>query len=32
LVKKCSVLIQGFAKRGKKKDEFFYRELVDKYS
>ncbi len=32
LVRKCSVLIQGFAKRGKKKDEFFYRELVDKYS
>ena len=32
LVKKCSVLIQGFAKRGKKKDESFYRELVDKYS
>jgi len=25
-------LIQGVAKRGTKKDEFFYRELVDKYS
>ncbi|SVC88226.1 uncharacterized protein METZ01_LOCUS341080 [marine metagenome] len=32
LVEKCFILIQGFAKRGKKEDEFFYRELVNKYS
>ena len=32
LVEKCSVLIQGFKKRGKKEDEFFYREIVNKYS
>jgi len=32
LVKKCSVLIQGFKKRGKKEDEFFYRAIVNKYS
>ena len=31
LVKKCSVLIKGFAKRGQKKDEFFYRELINQY-
>lgn len=32
LIDKCSVLIKGFAKRGKTKEEFFYRELIDKYS
>ena len=32
LVEKCSVLIQGFEKRGKKEDEFFYRAIVNKYS
>ena len=32
LVEKCSVLIQGFKKRGKKEDEFFYRAIVNKYS
>ena len=32
LVEKCSVLIQGFKKRGKKEDEFFYRGIVNKYS
>jgi glycosyltransferase involved in cell wall biosynthesis len=31
-LEKCSILIQGFEKRGKKEDEFFYRELVNKYS
>jgi glycosyltransferase involved in cell wall biosynthesis len=31
LVEKCSVLIKGFAKRGQKKDEFFYRELINQY-
>ena len=32
LVEKCSVLIQGFEKRGKKEDELFYRAIVNKYS
>ena len=32
LVEKCSVLIHGFAKRGKKEDELYYRALVEKYS
>ena len=32
LLEKCSVLIQGFEKRGKKEDEFFYRAIVNKYS
>ena len=32
LVEKCSVLIQGFIKRGKKEHEFFYRALIEKYS
>lgn len=32
LVKKCSILIQGFAKRGKKEEELHYRALVEKYS
>jgi glycosyltransferase involved in cell wall biosynthesis len=32
LIEKCSVLIKGFAKRGKTEEEFFYRELIDKYS
>ena len=32
LLEKCSVLIQGFKKRGKKEDEFFYRAIVNKYS
>ena len=32
LLEKCSILIKGFEKRGKKEDEFFYRELVNKYS
>ena len=32
LVGKCSVLIHGFAKRGKKEDELYYRALVEKYS
>jgi glycosyltransferase involved in cell wall biosynthesis len=31
LVEKCSILIQGFAKRGQKKDELFYRELINQY-
>ncbi|MDG1842724.1 MAG: glycosyltransferase [Nitrospinaceae bacterium] len=31
-LEKCSILIQGFEKRGKKEDESFYRELVNKYS
>jgi len=31
LVEKCSILIKGFAKRGQKKDEFFYRELINQY-
>ena len=31
-LEKCSILIKGFEKRGKKEDEFFYRELVNKYS
>jgi glycosyltransferase involved in cell wall biosynthesis len=30
-LEKCSILIKGFEKRGKKEDEFFYRELVNKY-
>ena len=32
LLEKCSVLIQGFVKRGKKEDEPHYRALVNKYS
>ena len=32
LIEKCSILIQGFEKRGKKEEEFFYRAIVDKYS
>jgi len=32
LVEKCTVLIQGFEKRGKKEDELFYRAIVNKYS
>jgi len=32
LLEKCSVLIQGFVKRGKKEDELHYRALVEKYS
>ena len=32
LVEKCSVLIQGFEKRGKKEEEFFYRAIANKYS
>ena len=32
LVEKCSVLIQGFVKRGKKEDELRYRALIEKYS
>ena len=32
LMKKCSILIQGFAKRGKKEEELRYRALVKKYS
>lgn len=32
LVEKCSVLIQGFVKRGKKEEELHYRALVEKYS
>ena len=31
LVKKCSILIQGFVKRGKKNDELRYRALIEKY-
>ena len=31
LIKKCSILIQGFVKRGKKNDELFYRALIEKY-
>ena len=31
-LEKCSILIKGFEKRGKKEDESFYRELVNKYS
>jgi glycosyltransferase involved in cell wall biosynthesis len=31
-LEKCSILIKGFKKRGKKEDESFYRELVNKYS
>jgi glycosyltransferase involved in cell wall biosynthesis len=31
LVEKCSVLIKGFAKRGQKKNELFYRGLVNQY-
>ena len=31
-LEKCSILIKGFEKRGKKEEEFFYRELVNKYS
>jgi glycosyltransferase involved in cell wall biosynthesis len=31
-LKKCTILIKGFEKRGKKEDEFFYRELVNKYT
>jgi len=32
LVGKCSVLIRGFVKRGKKEDELRYRALIEKYS
>jgi len=32
LVEKCSILIHGFVKRGKKEDELYYRALVEKYS
>ena len=32
LLEKCSILIQGFVKRGKKEDELHYRTLVEKYS
>jgi glycosyltransferase involved in cell wall biosynthesis len=32
LLEKCSILIQGFKKRGKKDDESFYRALVNEYS
>ncbi len=32
LLEKCSVLIQGFVKRGKTEDELHYRALVKKYS
>jgi len=32
LIEKCSILIQGFTKRGKKEDELYYRALVEKYS
>tara|TARA_B100000959_G_scaffold144704_1_gene151953 strand:+ start:60 stop:935 length:876 start_codon:yes stop_codon:yes gene_type:complete len=32
LLEKCSILIQGFVKRGKKEDELHYRALVEKYS
>ncbi|MBT6297368.1 MAG: glycosyltransferase [Nitrospina sp.] len=31
-LEKCSILIKGFEKRGKKEEESFYRELVNKYS
>ena len=31
LVEKCSVLIKGFVKRGKKEDELRYRALIEKY-
>ncbi len=31
LVKKCAVLVKGFAKRGHKKEEFFYQELINQY-
>ena len=32
LVKKCSVLIKGFLKRGKKEEELHYRAIIEKYS
>ena len=32
LVGKCSVLIRGFVKRGKKEDELYYRDLIKKHS
>ena len=32
LVKKCSVLIKGFVKRGKKEEELHYRAIIEKYS
>ena len=32
LLEKCSVLIQGFVKRGKKEDELRYRALIEKYN
>ncbi|MCH8157436.1 MAG: glycosyltransferase [Nitrospinae bacterium] len=32
LTKKCAVLIQGFAKRGRTEDERHYRSLMEKYS
>jgi GT2 family glycosyltransferase len=32
LVKKCSVLIKGFVKRGKKEEELHYRVIIEKYS
>ena len=31
-LEKCSILIKGFEKRGKKEEESFYRERVNKYS
>ena len=31
-LEKCSILIKGFEKRGKKEEESFYRELINKYS
>ena len=32
LARKCSVLIKGFVKRGKKKEELHYRTIIEKYS
>ena len=32
LVKKCSVLIKGFLKRGKEEEELHYRAIIEKYS
>ena len=32
LARKCSVLIKGFVKRGKKEEELHYRTIIEKYS
>jgi len=32
LIEKCAVLVNGYGKRGKRRDEEYYRNLADKYS